>query len=367
MRLSLPSQRLVPIVLIGALAVVFLAVAAGRLGGGSSGTDSSNADAVIEKAFGNSSFKSGRFEATARASLEGAPSPQLGRAELRMTGVFEGAPRSPKAAVDVSLDAGGEGFELGFVSTGDAAFMRLGDRAYRLPPDAVKQSREQSQSQSTVFAALGVDPRSWLTNAKDEGSARVGGVETTHVSADVNVDRMLDDVFRLAEQAGQSGAANVSAEDRNQIEGAVEDASIDVYAAKSDGTLRKLSGQLSIDAPSGSQQQLSGSGTVSFDMEFSEVNKPQRVTAPSGALPFSRFQGDFQRSVLGGLGTSRAGGSEDRTQAPRDSGGGTPPGAETETPAPGTSALPESAREYLECVSTARTSAAVEQCTPLLD
>ena len=131
-------------------------------------------------------------------------------------------------------------------------------------------------------------------NASDEGSANVGGVETDHVTAGVNTEKMIDDVFALGARTGNSQLSGFSAAQKQQVGQAVKSAKLDLYTAKSDGTLRKLAAQVSLDTPQ-------GSGNVSFELEFSEVDKPQKITAPSNALPLSALDGNLGANLLAGI------------------------------------------------------------------
>ena len=44
---------------------------------------------------------------------------------------------------------------------------------------------DKNQSNNFNFAQLGINPRDWIENPKNEGTEDVGGAETIHVSADV--------------------------------------------------------------------------------------------------------------------------------------------------------------------------------------
>jgi hypothetical protein len=372
MRLSVPFPRLAPMILLAALGVVFLAVAAGRLGGGGDGAD---VEQVIQGAFAGDSFKSGRFDANVNASLQASGRQQ--NAEVQMSGAFqsERGESAPQLDMDMTIKGAGTPLQLGVVSTGDEAFIEAQGAAYRVPADRFRSSFASGVERrgSTPLAALGVDPGDWLVNATDEGSADVGGVETTHVSAGVDTSKMIDDVFALAQKTGDSRLSGVSSAQKDQLEKAVQSAKVDLYAAKSDGTLRKLAAQVSLDTPQ-------GSGNVSFEMEVTDVNKPQEISAPDNALPLSALDQNVSANLLSGLqagaaGSRSSGTSEDSSRSAGERGGsrdsgssgssaGSSAGAGTD---PGTASYPEPARAYLRCVERARSSADLQKCAPLLD
>jgi hypothetical protein len=368
MRLSLPSQRIVPIVLLGVLAAVLMAIVAGRLGGDGSNSGSSGGDAqqVVERAFSGQSFKSGKFDATAQVSLDGAPSPELSSFAIKMEGAFDNEPKPPKSEVEMSFSGLGNSIAFGFVSTGEAAYLTVGDRAYEVPKEQLQQASAQGQAQDlTALKALGVDPETWLVNPTIVGTDKVGGVETDHVTAEVNTSKLVDDLFALASRSGQQ--AGTSEADRQQAKDAVKDARLDLYVAKDDGSLRKLAAQARIEAPQQSGDiQLSGTGNVAFQMQFSDVNQPQKVSAPSDARPFKEFEPAFSSRFLSGLTAGSGAGSSDGSADAGSAGGDGSSGAGANDATPAAPSLPGNAQKYLDCVEKASSSAEVQQCAPLL-
>ena len=210
--LSMPFQRLAPVILLVALGAAFLAIAAGRLGGSGGGTD---VNKVVDRAFSGDTFKSGRFDAKLNASLQGSQGGRQGNAEVQMNGAFQTEPNSsaPQLIADMTIVGAGAPLQLGVVSTGDQAFIKAQGAVYRVPPAEFQKTfaAQGSGGESTTpLAALGVDPKSWLVNASDEGSADVGGVETDHVTADVNTEKMIDDVLALGARTGNSQLSGFS-------------------------------------------------------------------------------------------------------------------------------------------------------------
>jgi hypothetical protein len=354
--LSLPSQRLVPLALLGVLAVVFVAIVAGKIGGGggeSGGASATDPQQAVQRAFSAQSFKSGKFNATAQISFQNAPSPELASLAIKVNGAFDNDPAPPKSDLDLTVDAAGKPIHLGIVSTGKAIYVTLGNRAYRLPQRQPNQSKTQPQD-LTALAALGINPVSWFENPTHAGTATVGGVETDHVTAQVNAGNMLDDLAQLASRAGDR--APVSKADLEQAKSGLKGGAVDLYTAKSDGSLRRLSAQAQIEAPQGSGKlKLAGSGTLAFDMQFTDVNKPQKIGTPDNVRSAGGLESAFNAQVIRSF--TRPGGS---SGGGSDQGGS---GAGAGAPAP---TLPGTAQKYLDCVEKARTNADVQQCAPLL-
>ena len=86
---------------------------------------------------------------------------------------------------------------------------------------------------AAALNALGVHPRPWVQNVSDAGTASVGGEQTSHVTADVDVPRLMEDLIKVAERTGQ--AQQIPAQARDAIREAVKSAKLEVYASKADG------------------------------------------------------------------------------------------------------------------------------------
>ena len=66
---------------------------------------------------------------------------------------------------------------------------------------AQKQGKEQNQS----LSSLGLDPRQWLTNPKNEGEAKVGDDDTIKITGGVDVNKLLDDVNQALQKTKELG------------------------------------------------------------------------------------------------------------------------------------------------------------------
>ena len=68
---------------------------------------------------------------------------------------------------------------------------------------AQKQSADKGNQQS--LATLGIDPRRWLTDAKNDGEAKVGDTDTIKITGGVDVNKLLDDVNTALDKARSLG------------------------------------------------------------------------------------------------------------------------------------------------------------------
>src|SRR5918992_1063080 len=150
-------------------------------------------------------------------------------AEIEMTGLLddpirieaEGPFRTnegklPSADIELRIgaDGGGQTVTSGVLTTGDRAFVKFQDVYYEQPPERVREANEALRRNSDGSAdrslsELGLDPRSWLAEAEDEGDAEVAGVETRHVSGTLDVESLMRNLNQFVERSGSAlgGAA----------------------------------------------------------------------------------------------------------------------------------------------------------------
>jgi hypothetical protein len=347
------------------LVLALVAAVAAACGGGSS----EDVKATMDKAF-STPIKSANVNLDVTLKLDGIK--QLnGPIKLSVQGPYEsgGSKTIPKVDFDIAASAAGQNFTAGFISTGDNAWVSFQGQNYEVGSAAIAQVNQQiaqagGQKKQGGLSQFGIDPKTWLTDAKDEGSDKVAGVETQHVSAALDVSAFVDDINKLVAKAGGNlpggaTAPQLTPEEKKQIEDVVKNPRFDVYVGKDDDTIRRLSADITFEVPKDQQAQLSGltGGTLSFSIEFADVGKPQTITAPSSSKPLSELT-----SQLGGLGSVLGGGS---------SGSGSGTGTGTGSSGSGSSGSGPSAaalQAYSKCLQKADPSkpAELQKCAELL-
>lgn len=356
------TRRLPFVAVLLALLVGVLGLSA--CGGGSSSDD---AEKVIKDTFGgNTKVKSGKLELKLGLEAQGGTASLGGPLAVTLSGPFQsqGPKTLPKFDFDLTLSVAGRQLSAGAVSTGDSGFLKFQGTSYDVPAEVFtqfKQGYERSQSQSKPsdtpsFSSLGIDPSKWLQNPKSEGDEDVAGTNTNHVSADVDVPKLLDDINQILSRAGKLGVSGsqqipkqITPQQRKTIQDNIENASFDVYSGKDDKTLRRLTITVKFKVPEQSRAQVQGltGGTVTFDLTLADLNQPQTINAPANPQPFDDLTKAL-RSTLGGL-LGAGGGSTG------SSGGTGTPGTTTTPPAGGltTPTGDAKAQEYAKCISEA--------------
>jgi hypothetical protein len=221
--------------------------------------------------------------------------------------------------------------------------------------------------QNPSFSSLGVDPSKWLKDAKSEGDTDVAGVQTTHISAGVDVPKLLDDVNRILSKAGALGATQnqqipnqLTDKQRKAVEDAIDDATFDVYSGKDDKVLRRLTVNLKFNIPEDQRANAQGltAGTITFDLTLADLNQPQTINAPANPKSFDELSKAL-RTTLGGL-LGATGGST-------GSSGGTTSTPTTPSQTLTTPSGDAKAQEYAKCISAAGGDIAkAQKCSSIL-
>ncbi|MET0971789.1 MAG: hypothetical protein ABWY95_00050 [Thermoleophilaceae bacterium] len=253
----------------------------------------------LEAAFTNDDLKSARFEGELSFS-------SLGQENvLETSGVFEdrGPKEMPVVDIKVNVDAESANLDLegGFGTNGDKAWFTRGDSAYAVPQDAwdkIVEARESGAGAGQDSPTLNLEPNGWLRKVASEDGGEIDGVETTHLSADVDAAAAIAQIAQAMADAGQLGASPLP-DAAQRLGGLLSGAELEVWVGK-DEIIRRLTFELS------------GKGDanrpVDMDLHFelTGVNEPQDVSAPAkleSNLPGGQY-GQFAQGVVAGVGSS---------------------------------------------------------------
>jgi hypothetical protein len=347
------------------LALLFATLTLASCGGTD---DKANVQGLLDKAF-SSSIKSADLKLDASIQLKG--SPGLDKpVRITASGPFrtnQGKLPSVDIELKVGTDGGGQTVTTGFLSTGDRAFVKFQDIYYEQPKsEVVKANRAiaENKDKRGSLHALGLDPRTWLAEAKDEGDEDIAGVKTRHVSGKLDVEALMRNLNQFVRKSGaalggatgQTPPKPLSEADIRKVGEVVRDPTFHVYVGKDDDIIRRVAGKIEFDVPEQSRQALGGiqSGSIEFELEFSKVNGDQTIEAPAHARKLSALTTSLGGAAgLDGVVTGGAGGTS--PAQPPSSGGGTTPEA-------------QDFKDYADCLDKARPqdTEALQRCADLL-
>jgi hypothetical protein len=336
------------------VALLTLGLVAGCGGGGEEADSSTDVDQLLEDTFsGSKSISSGQIDLAASLETDGGQP-----IKLNLSGPFqsEGAGKLPQLDLDASFAGGGQSIEAGVTATTDEAFVSYGGDTYEIAGPVFQQfkagyeetAKKSEDQQDQSLASLGLDPRRWLTNAKNAGEAKVGDTDTIKITGDVDVMKLLEDVDGALEKVRSLGVQGseqlperLTDEEKQQTADAIKNLSVEIYTGADDRILRRIVIALGLTDPN-SQQAFD----VRFDLQLLEVNEDQEIEAPENAKSFEELTKKLEElglTDLGGLGVGIGG-----------TGGGS-------------SATDQGLQKYSECIREAGgDKAKVRECASLL-
>src|SRR4051794_16692302 len=352
------------------VSVLSLALVAGCGGGG--GGSSEDARALIDKAF-STPLQSADMTLNVQAKIDGVAALSQ-PISLKVAGPYQsnGKGKLPSFNWQVSVSGGGQAFSGGIISTGDNAFVNFQGTNYEVGKEQVAQVNSQlgQQTGSKSLKDFGIDPQSWVKDPQDEGDEDVNGVSTTHVSAGVDVAKMLSDFNKTIQQAGGAmgtrAPSQLTADQISQVTQVVKNPKFDVYVGKDDSKIRRLAVSVDFEIPSEARSQFQGAegGNLTFSIDFAKVGEQKTITAPANAHPISELQQQLGGlgGGLGGLGGSGSSGSGSGGSGSSGSGGSGSSGSGGSTP------TPAQFEKYSKCLQNADPSdtGAIQKCAQLL-
>jgi hypothetical protein len=302
---------------IGALvAAAALAACGSSSGGGGGGSSSSgNAQGLLQQTFtGGHTVKSGVLGLTLTVNPSGS-STLTTPISLSLGGPFQsrGTGKLPASNFTIGISALGRKGSLGVVSTGTNGYVTLQGNAYQLPAadfqrlESSISSVGASGQSKTGLSALGINPLHWLKNPSVIGSDTVGGADTTHIRAGVNVTALLSDLNTFLAKAAKTSTttkipSSIPPGTAQKIAAAVQNATVDIWTGKSDKTLRKLALSLTLPVTGQASTLLGGlrSAGLGLTFQYSSLNQPQSIASPANVKPYTEFSAKM-RGLLSGL------------------------------------------------------------------
>lgn len=312
-----------------AVALLSLCAVLVALTGCAGSSSGESPQALLRDTFsGHTQIESGRLSMSFAISASGGAAATT-PLSVSLSGPFEAREegRLPRFALKLGVDAGGHTLGAGATATGSALYVQLAGSWFATPSSTYK-ALEQGYAQATrrsssakvksTFASLGIEPARWLSSPSRVGTASVGGVETVHLSADVDIPAFLADVSKLS-QAGTAlglaspvpGAASIAPAEIDELAKSIKSAHVDIYTGSSDHALRRMEVAATVAGTTQTSSLLGGlhSAHVRVLLEFADLNRPQAIAAPANPQPASQLLPALQQ-LFGVLqGTASSGGA----------------------------------------------------------
>lgn len=365
------------------LMMLFAATAMAACGSATGSGSSGNAKTLLSQTFsGSHKVSSGKLDLSLTIDPAGS-STLSGPISLSFGGPFQtrGSGKLPESDFTVTGGALGQSVSLGIVSTGTTGYVTLEGASYQMP-QATFQKLESSFAQlassggsssgSGTLSKLGIQPLRWLTNPTIVGTETVGGAQTTHIHAGINVPALLSDLNTVLKRASSLGVSSssalksgLSAATQQKIAADVKNPSVDVWTGANDHTIRRLTIVLTLPVTGKTSSELGAmkSADINLTMQYSDLNQPQTITGPTSVQPFSQFQSKVSAFVqqLEGAAGGLISGSSSSSSSGGATGGGT---TSTTTTTTGSSA---NVSKYSQCIQQAAGDVGkMQKCASLL-
>jgi hypothetical protein len=364
------------------LAATVAAIGVAACGGSSSGSGSSGSDGsssassspqtLLKQTFSSASaVKSGRVNFQIVITPTGS-SIITTPITVSLSGPYEQAQKGqvPQSDLTISFTGLGKHATFGVLSTKTAAYITLQGTSYKLPAADFKQL-SQSASQGSAFgsvpglSSLGINPENWLKNPQIVGTEEVDGTLTEHLSATLDVSKVIADVNTLlTKDASKLGAAagtdHISAATARKVTAAIKNPTIDLWTGKNDTILRRLQLGATVPVSGTTSTELGGLTSASFKVtiDTTDVNQPQTITAPTHVGNYQQLQTKLQ-GILQGLGGLAGLGVT--------SGAGATSGTGTAT-APAATGSSSQVSKYAKCINAAKDDVTkMQKCASLLN
>jgi hypothetical protein len=282
-RLHLPARA---VLAAAAVAVVLLAR------GGDDPAARADPSGLLAQAFANASpVADGRLALTLEITSHPSGGGPLA---LRVEGPFAArrARGVPRFDLAVRVERRGGGLETSLVSTGEAGFVRVAGRPYRLDRTTWARLRDglASGGEGTPGGALprlGLEPGAWVRAPREVGRADDGGVEVVHLAAGARPEALAADLAGLlaAARALAGGGGPTAAGAGDGLGRALEEPRVDVWTGAGDGSLRRLA----VTARLAPRRAGAAPGALRLDLRYADLNTGVAVPEPEGARPLAEL------------------------------------------------------------------------------
>jgi hypothetical protein len=218
-----------------------------------------------------------------------------GRIGFELHGPFALRPGGlPVAKIAYTQIAGAREATATFISTGTKAYAEVNGKAYELPASSTDSIRQAAGGLGGSGGLVQFPIDSWVKHPSASSGGEVGGTDTDHVSADLDVVAAANGLLGLVRQLGRD-VPMIQGSSAKQLEDAVESSSFDVWSGRADHLLRRLllKAELGLEVPESLRRALGDvvGAKIEFELAISNPNEPVKVPPPANPLPSSQLPG----------------------------------------------------------------------------
>ncbi len=358
---------------------ILLIAFAAALSACGSGSGSDDPQSVVDEAT-LQGIESGKIAMAVKAEVQGKKG---GNLDISLSGPFQSEEEAETPDLELSFSVNGKidnekiDREGGFTLLGNKAFVdyegtdyEVDSTTFNFVKSMIKEQSGKDKSGDTSAcqdAAGDFELKNFVENLKDEGSADVGGTETTKISADLNGSNAVEAFSELIEDPAcsaqlESAGSMLSPAELDEVKSTIKDslksAHVELYIGD-DHIIRRVVAKATVEPPADSKASAERVD-LDVDLTLTEVNEDQTISAPDQTKPLSdlflklginpiellqAFQGGGGTPDIGGL-LEKLGGAGGSS----GSGGGGSGGGQT----------------YYQCLGEAKTATDVQNCTGLL-
>lgn len=165
--------------------------------------------------------------------------------------------------------------------------------------------KELSGDPGKVFAAMDLEPGTWVEDVKVSDGPTLDGVETYEVTGPVDIKATATDISEGLEKLPAAfpdvpglkelkDMGEIADKDVKQAEKSLTTRNVTVWVGKEDRIQRRVKIDLAGKDDTGSEPM---AVDLSIQFDTTKVNKPQGITAPKGAAPVTDLFAQLQRDI----------------------------------------------------------------------
>ncbi len=221
---------------------------------------------------------------------------------IKLAGPFQSNGDSKLPSLDWKLNVTGampQPIDAQVISTSDDAFVVYGGETCQVGKENIAKLKLSGAGGGMESADLGkmlTQMRDWFPETSGAQDAELDGEPVTRISGKLDLSEALKDMKQMAKQPGASGLEGLeelSNKDLKEVEKVVSDPSFTIDVGKSDGKLRRIAANMTINADG-------EKGALALSVKLADVDKPVDIQAPSGGRPIEELMQKLQQDFGGG-------------------------------------------------------------------